>query len=119
MLQRMEAQGEDFESRLRALEGWRTAKAGEERRFSTIGARGPAGVVGGDVTDDGRGVKIAGRGGSGIGKHRSPSRPEYHPPLSRYLLPFSVRQYFCVGLFGEAGCVIWTKPAPIAGFRYS
>ena len=49
MLQRMEAQGEDFESRLRALEGWRAEKAGEERRISTIGARGPAGVVGGVV----------------------------------------------------------------------
>ena len=45
--------------------------------------------------------------------------PGYHHPLSRYLRPFSVRQYFCAGLFGEAGCVIWTKPAPIAGFRYS
>jgi len=93
---------------------------GRGRKEGFHGQRSRAGgVVGGDVTDDGRGVKIAGRGGSGIGKHRSPSRPEYHPPLSRYLLPFFVRQYFCVGLFGEAGCVIWTKPAPIAGFRYS
>jgi len=32
MLQRMEAQGEDFESRLRALEGWRaeTGRRGAE-----------------------------------------------------------------------------------------
>jgi len=43
MLQRMEAQGEDFESRLRALEGWRAEKAGEERRVSTLGARGRGG----------------------------------------------------------------------------
>ena len=48
MLQRMEAQGEDFESRLRALEGWRAEKAGEERRISTISA-GAGGVVGGVV----------------------------------------------------------------------
>ena len=48
MLQRMEAQGEDFESRLRALEGWRAEKAGEERKISTIGA-GAGGVVGGVV----------------------------------------------------------------------
>jgi len=39
----MEAQDEEFESRLRALEGWRAEKAGEERRVSTISARGPAG----------------------------------------------------------------------------
>ncbi|HPD11538.1 MAG TPA: hypothetical protein PLN56_11155 [Methanoregulaceae archaeon] len=32
------------ESRLRALEGWRAEKAGEERRVSTIGA-GAGGVV--------------------------------------------------------------------------
>jgi len=32
------------ESRLRALEGWLAEKAGEERRFSTIGA-GAGGVV--------------------------------------------------------------------------
>jgi len=43
MLARMEAQDEEFESRLRALEGWRAEKAGEERRVSTISARGPAG----------------------------------------------------------------------------
>ena len=48
MLQRMEAQGEDFESRLRALEGWRAEKAGEERKISTIGA-GAGGIVGGVV----------------------------------------------------------------------
>ena len=37
-LQRMEAQDEAFESRIRALEGWRAEKAGEERRVSTLGA---------------------------------------------------------------------------------
>jgi len=42
-LQRMEARDEEFESRLRALEGWRAEKAGEERRVSMLGARGPAG----------------------------------------------------------------------------
>jgi len=62
-LQRMEAQDEDFEARLRALEGWRAEKAGEERlaegqefehrkvrerRVSTISA-GAGGVVGGVV----------------------------------------------------------------------
>ena len=30
-LQRMEAQDEEFESRLRVLEGWRAEKVGEER----------------------------------------------------------------------------------------
>ena len=43
-LQRMEAQDEEFESRLRALAGWRAEKAGEERRVSTISA-GAGGVV--------------------------------------------------------------------------
>jgi len=47
-LQRMEAQDEEFESRIRALEGWRAEKAGEERRVSTISA-GTGGVVGGVV----------------------------------------------------------------------
>jgi hypothetical protein len=47
-LQRMEAQDEEFESRIRALEGWRAEKAGEERRVSTISA-GAGGVVGGVV----------------------------------------------------------------------
>ncbi|KAF5048442.1 hypothetical protein DSECCO2_450110 [anaerobic digester metagenome] len=47
-LQRMEAQDEEFESRLRALEGWRAEKAGEERRVSTMSA-GAGGVVGGVV----------------------------------------------------------------------
>ena len=47
-LQRMEAQDEAFESRIRALEGWRAEKAGEERRVSTLGA-GAGGVVGGVV----------------------------------------------------------------------
>ena len=40
----MEAQDEDFESRIRALEGWRAEKAGEERRLSTVSA-GAGGVV--------------------------------------------------------------------------
>ncbi len=64
MLQRMEAQDEDFETRIRALEGWRAEKVGEERlaagqelekpggfrekRISTISA-GAGGVVGGVV----------------------------------------------------------------------
>ena len=48
LLQRMEAQDEEFESRIRALEGWRAEKAGEERRVSTISA-GAGGVVGGVV----------------------------------------------------------------------
>ncbi|MCK9299434.1 MAG: hypothetical protein M0P21_10810 [Methanoculleus sp.] len=48
MLQDMEARDEDFESRLRALEGWRAEKAGEERRLSTMSA-GAGGVVGGVV----------------------------------------------------------------------
>jgi hypothetical protein len=39
---------EEFESRIRALEGWRAEKAGEERRVSTISA-GAGGVVGGAV----------------------------------------------------------------------
>ena len=62
-LQRMEAQDEEFEVRIRALEGWRAEKAGEERlaegqefehrkvrekRISTISA-GAGGVVGGVV----------------------------------------------------------------------
>jgi len=47
-LQRMEAQDEAFEARIRALEGWRAEKAGEERRLSTLGA-GAGGVVGGVV----------------------------------------------------------------------
>ena len=44
----MEAQDEEFEVRLRALEGWRAEKAGEEKRVSTISA-GAGGVVGGVV----------------------------------------------------------------------
>jgi len=43
-LQRMEAQDLDFEARIRALEGWRAEKVGEERRLSTISA----GCGGGD-----------------------------------------------------------------------
>ena len=39
---------EEFESRIRALEGWRAEKAGEERRLSTVSA-GAGGVVGGVV----------------------------------------------------------------------
>ena len=48
MLQRMEAQDEEFEARIRALEGWRAEKVGEERRVSTISA-GAGGVGGGVV----------------------------------------------------------------------
>jgi hypothetical protein len=44
----MEARDEEFKRRLRALEGWRAEKAGEERRISTIGA-GAGGIVGGVV----------------------------------------------------------------------
>ena len=44
----MEAQDEEFEARIRALEGWRAEKAGEERRLSTVSA-GAGGVVGGVV----------------------------------------------------------------------
>ena len=48
MLRQMEAQDEEFEGRIRALEGWRAEKAGEERRLSTVSA-GAGGVVGGVV----------------------------------------------------------------------
>jgi hypothetical protein len=44
----MEAQDEEFEARIRALEGWQAEKAGEERRLSTVSA-GAGGVVGGVV----------------------------------------------------------------------
>ena len=44
----MEARDEEFERRLRALEGWRAEKAGEERKISTISA-GAGGIVGGVV----------------------------------------------------------------------
>jgi hypothetical protein len=47
-LHRMEAQDLDFEARIRALEGWRAEKVGEERRLSTVSA-GAGGVVGGVV----------------------------------------------------------------------
>ncbi|WP_214084239.1 hypothetical protein [Methanoculleus sp.] len=47
-LRQMERCDEDFEARLRALEGWRAEKAGEEKRVSTIGASA-GGVVGGVV----------------------------------------------------------------------
>ena len=43
-LERMEARDEDFEGRLRALEGWWADAAGEERRGSAISA-GAGGVV--------------------------------------------------------------------------
>ena len=45
MSQRMEAQDEEFEARIRTLEGWRAEKAGEDRRDSTVGA-GARAVVG-------------------------------------------------------------------------
>lgn len=48
MLRQMEAQDEEFESRIRALEGWRAEKVGEEKRVSTISA-GAGGIVGGVV----------------------------------------------------------------------
>ena len=48
VLQQMERCDEDVEARLRALEGWRAEKAGEEKRVSTISA-GAGGVVGGVV----------------------------------------------------------------------
>ena len=56
MLQRMEAQDEAFESRLRALEGWR-AETGRRREedFDVSSRAGGRGGGGGDVTDDGRG----------------------------------------------------------------
>jgi len=44
MLQRMEAQGEDFESRLRCWRAGGRRPAGGERRVSTIGARGAVGL---------------------------------------------------------------------------
>jgi hypothetical protein len=47
-LRQMERCDEDFEVRIRALEGWRAEKAGEEKRVSTISA-GAGGVVGGVV----------------------------------------------------------------------
>ena len=47
-LQQMEARDEDFEARVRALEGWRAEREGEERRLSTVSA-GAGGVVGGVV----------------------------------------------------------------------
>ncbi|MDN7024086.1 hypothetical protein FGU65_04135 [Methanoculleus sp. FWC-SCC1] len=47
-LQRMEKTHEDFEARLRGLEGWRQTKTGEERRTCRIGA-GAGGLVGGVV----------------------------------------------------------------------
>ena len=55
--QRMEAQDEDFEARLRVLEGWRAVKAGEERRFSSSSA-GAGGSGGGVVA-----VSVRVRGG--------------------------------------------------------
>ncbi len=72
MLQRMEAQDEEFEARIRALEGWRAEKAGEERRVSTISA-GAGGVVGGVVAVIVRGLRRAGEGG------RCPRRPVSNP----------------------------------------
>ena len=48
VLQQMERCDEDFEARIRVLEGWRAEKASEERRVSTVSA-GAGGVVGGVV----------------------------------------------------------------------
>jgi len=47
-LAQMEAQDEEFEARIRTLEGWRAEKVGEGRRLSTMSA-GAGGVVGGVV----------------------------------------------------------------------
>jgi hypothetical protein len=47
-LQRVEKRDEDFETRLRDLEGWRHTKIGEEQRVSRIGASA-GGLVGGVV----------------------------------------------------------------------
>ena len=58
MLQRMEAQDEEFEARIRALEGWRSEKAGEERRISTVSA----GAGGGDGGGGAGLVKVLGGG---------------------------------------------------------
>jgi len=44
----VEARDEEFEARLRALEGWQAERLGEERRVSTVSA-GAGGVVGGVV----------------------------------------------------------------------
>ena len=74
MLQRMEAQDEEFEARIRALEGWRSEKAGEERRVSTISA-GAGGVVGGGVA-----VIVRGLGGGG---ERSPPSHVHRPIFRR------------------------------------
>ncbi len=42
---RMERCDEDVESRLRALEGWRAEKAGEERRRSGVWLGGSSAVI--------------------------------------------------------------------------
>jgi chromosome segregation ATPase len=47
-LKRMEERDDEMEGRLRALEGWRSETAGEERREREIAA-GAGGVVGGIV----------------------------------------------------------------------
>ena len=47
-LARMERCDEDFEARIRALEGWQAERVGEERRRSGVSA-GAGGVVGGVV----------------------------------------------------------------------
>ena len=46
--QERRSMGTELEARIRALEGWRAEKAGEERRLSTMSA-GAGGVVGGVV----------------------------------------------------------------------
>ncbi|HQN92378.1 MAG TPA: hypothetical protein PK336_08985 [Methanoculleus sp.] len=47
-LQQMEARDEDFEARVRALEGWQAEREGAERRLSTVSV-GVGGIVGGVV----------------------------------------------------------------------
>jgi len=61
-LAQMEAQDEEFEARIRTLEGWRAEKVGEERRLSTMSA-GAGGVVGGVVAVL---VRVLGGGEVGI-----------------------------------------------------
>ncbi len=43
MLQRMEAQDEEFEARIRALEGWRAEKAGEDLHQKVMVGDAPLG----------------------------------------------------------------------------
>jgi len=71
----MEAQDEDFEARIRALEGWRAEKVGEERRLSTVSA-GAGGVVGGVVAVI---VRVLGGGEIACPAAVPPAGVEPHP----------------------------------------